>query len=158
MTAGCLVGSMHLGMDRCHIGGGKCNPFYVFAGPALACLPLLVPHGYYNFSLMEENSAKNYTDGENPQENIWFTKLDPSLASRLVNMSRENLDKCIQFFIGHPQFRKLSANFEGCVTILPNPKLVTTVQLSKANFKIQSNLKDWLHVITRSVLYIYIFF
>ena len=45
-----------------------------------------------------------------------------------------------------PQFRKLSKseNFEGCVTILPNPKLVRTVQLSKANFKIQSNLKDWL--------------
>ena len=108
MTAGCLVGSMRLGMYRCHIGG---NPFVVFAGPALACLPLSVPRGYFNFSLMEENSAKIYTDGENPQENIWFTKPDPSLASRLVNMSRENLGKCIQFFTGHPQFRKLSAKF-----------------------------------------------
>ena len=144
MTAGCLVGSMHIGMDWCHIGG---NPFVVFTGPALACLPLSVPCGYFNFSLTEENSAKNYTNGENPQENIWFTKLDPSLASRLVNMSRENLGKCIQFFISHPQFSKLSANFVGCVMILPNPKLVRRVQLSKANFKIQSYLKDWLRVI-----------
>ena len=86
MTAGCLVGSMRLGMDRCHIGGGKCNPFDVFAEPTLACLPLSVPNnGYYKFSLTEENSAKNYTDGENPQENIWFSQLDPSIASRLVN-------------------------------------------------------------------------
>ena len=38
------------------------------------------------------------------------------------------------------QFRKLSKgeNYEGCVVILPNLKLVTMVQLSKANLEIQS--------------------
>ena len=58
MTVGCLVGMMGLGTNQNYIGGVVCNPFTVFARPAEACLPLLVPHGYFKFSLAEENSTK----------------------------------------------------------------------------------------------------
>ena len=35
------------------------------------------------------------------QTKYWFTKLDTFLASKLMNMSRENLGKSIQLFSGH---------------------------------------------------------
>ena len=35
------------------------------------------------------------------QTKFWFTKPDPILAAKLINMSREDLGKCIQFFTGH---------------------------------------------------------
>ena len=60
MTAGCLVGMMGVGTNQNYIGGGVPYPFAVFARPAKACLPLSVPHGYFKFSLAEENSANSY--------------------------------------------------------------------------------------------------
>ena len=40
------------------------------------------------------------------QTKFWLTKLDPILASKLINMSREDLGKCIQFFTGHGWWQK----------------------------------------------------
>ena len=37
---------------------------------------------------------------------FWFTKPDPILAAKLINMSREDLGKCIQFFTGHSWWLK----------------------------------------------------
>ena len=58
MNAGFLVGMMGLGTNQNYIGGAGVNPnpFVVLARHAEACLP--VPHGYFRFSLAEENSAK----------------------------------------------------------------------------------------------------
>ena len=40
------------------------------------------------------------------QTKFWFTKLDPTLATKLMNMSRENLGKSIQFLSGHGWWKK----------------------------------------------------
>ena len=40
------------------------------------------------------------------QTKFWFNKPDPFLASKLINMSREDLGKCIQFFTGHGWWQK----------------------------------------------------
>ena len=60
---------------------------------------------------------KEWTLSKGPcQTKFWFTKPDPFLASRLINMSRADLGRCIQFFTGHGwwqkhlQFAKLSDN------------------------------------------------
>ena len=37
---------------------------------------------------------------------IWFVKAEPILASKQINMSRENLGKCRQFFTGHGWWKK----------------------------------------------------
>ena len=40
------------------------------------------------------------------QTKLWFTKLDHFLASWLINMYREDLGRCIQFFTGHGWWQK----------------------------------------------------
>ena len=40
------------------------------------------------------------------QTKYWLTKPDPFLASKLMNLSREYLGKCIQFFTGHGWWKK----------------------------------------------------
>ena len=35
------------------------------------------------------------------QTKYWLTRPDPFLATKLMNMSRENIGMCIQFFSGH---------------------------------------------------------
>ena len=40
------------------------------------------------------------------QTKYWLTMPDPFLAAKLLNMSRENLGKCIQFFSGHGWWKK----------------------------------------------------
>ena len=40
------------------------------------------------------------------QTKYWFTMPDPFLASKLMNLSREYLGKCIQFFTGHGWWNK----------------------------------------------------
>ena len=40
------------------------------------------------------------------QTKYWFTKPDPILATKLMNMSRENLGKSIQFLFGHGWWKK----------------------------------------------------
>ena len=40
------------------------------------------------------------------QTKYWLTRPDPYLASKLMNMSREYLGKCIQFFTGHGWWQK----------------------------------------------------
>ena len=40
------------------------------------------------------------------QTKYWFTKPDPILATKLMNMSRENLGKSIQFLSGHGWWKK----------------------------------------------------
>ena len=49
------------------------------------------------------------------QTQFWFTKLDPILATKLMNMSRENLGKSIQFLSGHGWWKKHlnTANLSG---------------------------------------------
>ena len=40
------------------------------------------------------------------QTKYWLTKPDPFLANKIMNMSRENLGMCIQFFSGHGWWKK----------------------------------------------------
>ena len=40
------------------------------------------------------------------QTKYWLTMPDPFLATKLMNMSRDNLGKCIQFFTGHGLWKK----------------------------------------------------
>ena len=40
------------------------------------------------------------------QTKFWCTGPDPILASKLLNMSREHLGLCIQFFTGHAWWKK----------------------------------------------------
>ena len=40
------------------------------------------------------------------QTKFWFTRPDPILATKLINMSKEDLGKCIQFFTGHGWWQK----------------------------------------------------
>ena len=40
------------------------------------------------------------------QTKYWLTLPDPYLASKLLNLSREYLGKCIQFFTGHGWWNK----------------------------------------------------
>ena len=40
------------------------------------------------------------------QTKFWFTKPDPILAVKLLNMTREDLGKCIQFLSGHDWWQK----------------------------------------------------
>ena len=40
------------------------------------------------------------------QTKYWFTMPDPHLAAKLMNLSREYLGKCIQFFTGHGWWNK----------------------------------------------------
>ena len=40
------------------------------------------------------------------QTKFWFTKPDPILAVKLLNMTREDLGKCIQFLSGHGWWQK----------------------------------------------------
>ena len=40
------------------------------------------------------------------QTKYWFTRQDPLLSTKLMNMSRENLGMCIQFFSGHGWWKK----------------------------------------------------
>ena len=43
------------------------------------------------------------------QTKFWFTGPDPILASKLLNMFREHLGWCIQFFTSHGWWKKTSA-------------------------------------------------
>ena len=49
------------------------------------------------------------------QTKFWFTEPDPFLATKLMNMSRENLGKSIQFLSGHGWWKKHlnTANLSG---------------------------------------------
>ena len=123
----CLISSSHKMGSKCEMATG----------------PVVVVRLGYYLGLKSRGGCLPPVESAGPAESCLLLP-DP----RRFPTSKPN---CAAIFAEElcPQFRKLSKseNFEGCVTILPNPKLVRTVQLSKANFKIQSNLKDWLRVI-----------
>ena len=58
-------------------------------------------------SHLENQWFKNWENikGHN-QTKYWLSMPDPYLTSKLLNMSREQLGKCIQFFTGHGWWKK----------------------------------------------------
>ena len=58
-------------------------------------------------SHLENQWVKNWENikGHN-QIKYWLSMPDPYLTSKLLNMSREQLGKCIQFFTGHGWWKK----------------------------------------------------
>ena len=58
-------------------------------------------------SHLEDQWVRNWENikGHN-QTKYWLSMPDPYLASKLLNMSREQLGKCIQFFTGHGWWKK----------------------------------------------------
>ena len=103
-----------------HKMGGKCE---IAAGPVV-----VVRLGSY-LGLKSRGGCLPPVEFAGPAESCLLL-LDP----RRLPTSKHNYAANFAAKLG-PQFRKLSKseNFEGCVTILPNLKLVRTVQLSKAN-------------------------
>ena len=58
-------------------------------------------------SYLENQWFKNWENIKgHSQTKFWFSMPDPYLSSKLLNMSREYLGKCIQFFTGHGWWKK----------------------------------------------------
>ena len=58
-------------------------------------------------SYLENQWLKNLENIKgHSQTKFWFSMPDPYLTSKLLNMSREHLGKCIQFFTGHGWWKK----------------------------------------------------
>ena len=58
-------------------------------------------------SYFENQWFKNWENIKgHSQTKLWFSMPDPYLSSKLLNMFREHMGKCIQFFTGHGWWKK----------------------------------------------------
>ena len=87
--------------DRLEYAGGNTTYKDLFVTPSKKVINPTINSYLDNQWCTNWESLKGHT-----QTKFWFSMPDPYLASKLLNMSREYLGKCIQFFTGHGWWNK----------------------------------------------------
>ena len=87
--------------DWLEYAGGNTTYEDLFVTPNKKVINLTIQNHLVNTWCTEWNGLKGHK-----QTKYWFTMPDPYLASKLLNLSRENLGKCVQFLTGHGWWNK----------------------------------------------------
>ena len=87
--------------DWLKYAGGNTTYEDLFVTPNRKVINLTIHNHLVNIWCTEWNGLKGHK-----QTKYWFTMPDPFLASQFLNLSRENVGKCIQFLTSHGWWNK----------------------------------------------------